>query len=76
MTKIRLVAFVAAIAAAAMSIGSAGAGTGTSAQTVDLSTDQAVVSYLTSLGINPAGVVIQRGSLNYAGPSCPGAAWT
>jgi len=76
MTKIRLAAFVAAIAAAAMSIGSAGAGTGTSAQTVDLSTDQAVVSYLTSLGINPAGVVIQRGSLNYAGPSCPGAAWT
>jgi hypothetical protein len=76
MTKIRLAALVAAIAAAAMSIGSAGAGTGTSAQTVDLSTDQAVVSYLTSLGIDPAGVVIQRGSLNYAGPSCPGTAWT
>jgi hypothetical protein len=76
MTKIRLAALVAAIAAAAMSIGSAGAGTGTSAQTVDLSTDQAVVSYLTSLGIDPAGVVIQRGASNYAGPSCPGAGWT
>jgi hypothetical protein len=50
MTKIRLAAFAAAIAAAAMSIGSAGASSGTSAQTVDLSTDQAVVSYLTSSG--------------------------
>jgi hypothetical protein len=76
MTKIRLAAFAAAIVAAAMSIGSAGASTRTSAQTVDLSTDQAVVSYLTSLGIDPTGVVIQRGALNYAGPSCPGAAWT
>jgi hypothetical protein len=34
------------------------------------------VSYLTSLGIDPAGVVIQRGVLNYAGPSCPGTGWT
>jgi hypothetical protein len=75
MTKIRLAAFAAAIAAAAMSIGSAGASSGTSAQTVDLSTDQAVVSYLTSLGIDPTGVVIQRGALNYAGPNCPGTGW-
>ena len=76
MKTIRLAASVVAVAAAAMSIGSAGASTATSAQTVDLSTDQAVVSYLASLGIDPTGVVIQRGALNYAGPSCPGAAWT
>jgi hypothetical protein len=76
MKMIRLAAFVVAVAAAAMSIGSAGASTATSAPTIDLSTDQAVVSYLTSLGVDPTGVVIQRGALNYAGPSCPGAAWT
>jgi len=75
MKMIRLAAFAVAVAAAAMSIGSAGASTATSGQTVDLSTDQAVVSYLTSLGIDPTGVVIQRGALNYAGPSCPGAGW-
>src|SRR5438477_362218 len=72
---IRLAAFAVGVAAAAMSIGSARASTGTSTQTVDLSTDQAVVSYLTSLGIDPTGVVIQRGALNYAGPSCPGTGW-
>jgi len=70
MKMIRLAAFAVAVAAAAMSIGSAGASTATSVQTVDLSTDQAVVSYLTSLGIDPAGVVIQRGARDEACPSC------
>jgi hypothetical protein len=76
MKMIRFAAFAVAIATAATLIGSAGAATGTSAPKIDLSTDQAVVSYLTSLGIDPAGVVIQRGVLNYAGPSCPGTGWT
>jgi hypothetical protein len=40
-----------------------------------LSTRAAVVDYLRSLGINPAGVVIQRGTKNYAGPNCPGGDW-
>jgi hypothetical protein len=40
-----------------------------------LSTRAAVVDYLRSLGINPAGVVIQRGKKNYAGPNCPGGDW-
>jgi hypothetical protein len=40
-----------------------------------LSTRAAVVDYLRSLGINPAGVVIQRGTKNYAGPNCPGGNW-
>lgn len=32
-------------------------------------------SYVRSLGIDPSGVVIQRGSKNYAGPNCPGPGW-
>jgi hypothetical protein len=40
-----------------------------------LSTTAAVGAYLRSLGIDPAGVVIQRGSKNYAGPRCPGRDW-
>jgi hypothetical protein len=31
--------------------------------------------HLRSLGIDPRGVVIQRGSKNYAGPDCPGPQW-
>jgi hypothetical protein len=73
---IRLAAVVAAISVTATLIGSAGAGTGASGPTVDLSTNQAVTNYLTSLGIDPAGVVIQRGAKNYAGPRCPGIGWT
>lgn len=76
MKSIRFAAFVAAIFVAATLIGSAGAGSSVSAPLVDLSTDQAVMNYLTSLGIDPTGVVVQRGALNYAGPSCPGAGWT
>jgi hypothetical protein len=43
---------------------------------VELSTNSAVKRYLRSLGISPRGVVIQRGSKNYAGPRCPGKGWT
>jgi hypothetical protein len=73
---IRLAALVAAVFVAATLVSTAGAGTGVSTPTVDLSTNQAVTNYLTSLGIDPTGVVIQRGALNYAGPSCPGTGWT
>src|SRR5439155_22875510 len=34
-----------------------------------------VKAYLRAIGINPRGVVIQRGLRNYAGPNCPGAGW-
>jgi hypothetical protein len=34
-----------------------------------------VKRYLRSLGVDPRGVVIQRGSKNYAGPNCPGPEW-
>jgi hypothetical protein len=42
----------------------------------DLSTAKAAASFLRSLGIDPARVVLQRGRRNYAGPSCPGKGWT
>ena len=32
--------------------------------------------YLSSIGVNPKGVVVQRGRKNYAGPRCPGKGWT
>ncbi len=41
-----------------------------------LSSPGAVARYLTSLGIDPKRVVVQRGAGNYAGSSCPGAGWT
>jgi len=43
--------------------------------TLDLSTVAKVKSYLRSVGVDPSGVVIQRGERNYAGPNCPGAGW-
>ena len=46
-------------------------------QGIDVSTSNAgVAKFLTSHGISPKGVVIQRGKHNYAGPSCPGVGWT
>jgi hypothetical protein len=53
----------------------AGASTQTS-RTVDVSTNAKAMQYLVSLGVDPSGVVIQRGAHNYAGPSCPGRGWT
>jgi len=41
----------------------------------DFSTIAGAKSYFRSIGINPRGVVIQRGARNYAGPRCPGRGW-
>jgi hypothetical protein len=35
-----------------------------------------VRAYLRAIGVNPRGVVIQRGLRNYAGSNCPGGGWT
>ena len=43
---------------------------------IDVSTRASVVRYLRSVSVNPSGVVIQRGSRNYAGANCPGAGWS
>ena len=61
---------LALLAAAAVVVPGSGAGTGAS-----LSTDQAVYTYLASIGADPTDVVIQRGVRNYAGPDCPGLGW-
>jgi hypothetical protein len=41
----------------------------------DFSTIAGAKSYFRSIGVNPRGVVIQRGARNYAGPRCPGRRW-
>jgi hypothetical protein len=40
------------------------------------SSPETVRSYLRSVGIDPSGVVVQRGERNYAGTDCPGASWS
>jgi hypothetical protein len=71
------VATAAALAALVAVFALAGAaGAGSAPARVNLSTDAAVKAYLTSIGVNPATTVIQRGHKNYAGPDCPGATWT
>jgi hypothetical protein len=63
-----------AIAVVAIGVGGASAQSGAGAR-FDLSTNAGARAYLRSLGVNPRGVVIQRGARNYAGPSCPGKRW-
>jgi hypothetical protein len=41
----------------------------------DFSTIAGAKAYFSSIGVNPRGVVIQRGVRNYAGPRCPGGRW-
>jgi hypothetical protein len=41
----------------------------------NLSTRAGAARYLRAIGVDPRGLVIQRGARNYAGPSCPGAGW-
>jgi len=48
---------------------------GTLLKTANLSTRAGAVRYLRAIGLDPRGLVIQRGARNYAGPNCPGAGW-
>jgi hypothetical protein len=78
MTFKRLLGAAAAVLAVVLMtapVGGAGAKIPTKTA-VELSTNSAVKRYLRSLGISPRGIVIQRGSKNYAGPRCPGKGWT
>jgi hypothetical protein len=43
---------------------------------IDVSTRAAVIHYLRAIHVNPKGAVIERGSRNYAGRTCPGKHWT
>jgi hypothetical protein len=74
--KRRFFTVAAALAAVVSILSSAGtAATKSSASRVDLSSAAAVNTYLQSIGVNPATVVVQRGANNYAGPFCPGTGW-
>ena len=56
-----------------------GATAGSSAQSSSLaalSHGGSATRYLSSIGLDPSGFVVQRGHRNYAGPKCPGAGWT
>ncbi|MDP9257278.1 MAG: hypothetical protein M3Q31_12065, partial [Actinomycetota bacterium] len=49
---------------------------GTLLKTANLSTRAGATRYLRAVGLDPRGLVIQRGARNYAGASCPGAGWS
>jgi hypothetical protein len=63
-------------ATAAGKASTAAAHRGAVLRAANLSTRAGAVRYLHAIGINPRGVVIQRGLRNYAGVNCPGAGWT
>lgn len=44
-------------------------------RTASLNTPAGAARYLRAIGVDPRGLVIQRGARNYAGPRCPGAGW-
>ncbi len=68
----------AALAAATALATTSGAGAlkTASAGAFNVSTRAAVIDYLRTIHVDPAGLVIQRGARNYAGPSCPGRGWS
>ena len=70
---------VVALAAVAI-VGTSAAATGQRGQLsgVDASTRASIVQYLGSLGVHAAGkhIVVQRGTHNYVGATCPGITWT
>jgi hypothetical protein len=50
--------------------------TGGTEPAIDLSSEADINAYLTSIGVDPADLIIQEGDRNYAGPNCPGPEWT
>ena len=71
---------LAGVGAAAPTVGTASQtraaqNTPTTIELPNLATRAAVIRYVRSRGIDPTGLVIQRGARNYAGPNCPGKSW-
>jgi hypothetical protein len=62
-------------ATAAGKASTAAARRGALLRTANLNTPAGAARYLRAIGVNPDGLVIQRGARNYAGPNCPGAGW-
>jgi hypothetical protein len=66
----------ATLAAALMLVASAGAGTRPAITAKPIvSNHLGLAKYLASLGIDQKKLVLQSGTRNYAGPSCPGPGW-
>jgi hypothetical protein len=62
-------------AATAGKVSTAASRRSTLLKTASLSTWAGAARYLRAIGVDPRGLVIQRGARNYAGPNCPGAGW-
>ncbi|MDX6414850.1 MAG: hypothetical protein QOH23_2260 [Gaiellaceae bacterium] len=62
-------------AAAAGKVSAAASRSGSLLKTANLTTRAGVVRYVRAIGLDPRGLVIQRGARNYAGAGCPGAGW-
>ncbi len=71
---------LAAVAGSALLVGAAGAGSASSrraaAHPTGFTSVAQIKRYLRARHISSAGMVVQRGSHNYAGLSCPGRGWT
>ena len=77
MTRDRVGLAVLALFLGLVLVGGATAGSGAQASPLAmLSHAGSEAQYLSSIGVNPTGFVIQRGHRNYAGPKCPGKGWT
>ena len=63
-------------AATAGKVSTAASRRGELLRTANLNTLAGASRYLRAIGLDPHGLVIQRGARNYAGPNCPGAGWT
>ena len=68
-------AFLAAAAAATTLVAGAAASDAGSSSPLRLTSSADIQRYLTSIGVDPRTVVVQRGHRNYAGPNCPGKRW-
>jgi hypothetical protein len=66
----------ALVVAAVVLASASGAAVSRTGPRIDVSTRAAATTYLRSIHVNPTGLVIQRGTHNYAGPSCPGSGWS
>jgi len=64
----RIMAVVAVVAAVGLPAIPAAAG--------ELTDLESIQTYLSSIGVDPSDAIVQDGGLNYAGPSCPGGAWS
>ena len=62
-------------AATAGKISTAASRSGALLKTASVSTRAGAARYLRAIGVDPRGLVFQRGARNYAGPNCPGAGW-